>query len=192
MSAQHDGAPLNTSDNGLPAHNLDVKLGVYRHELRGEIPLRIKVEVREDRLDVFIDVVSTRALPQIRLFISYSADSVQFWDLYGNNAGGPLHRQGLGALAVNTALQFLRGRCDADAKLRGHVTDAQDLSREAQQARVAFWRAFNFQITDPTPEGDQYLRGTLGNLTFVTTGKALNEHPRIFDVAIMTWVPATR
>lgn len=165
-----------------------MQLGVYRYEMVGAVPLRIRVSLRQDRLDVFIDAVGRSALPQIRLFVSYSDTSVHVWDLYGNNPGGPLHRKGLGALAVNTAIQFLRQVCPADASLRGHVTDAQDLSASAQEARAAFWRAFNFKVTEPTPEGDQYLRGDLGSLQYVS-GKALDEHPRWFDIALMTWSP---
>lgn len=160
--------------------------GEYTYEMQGSNPLRIKVSVRADRVDVYIDAISRTYWPQIRLFISFTDSRIEVVDLYGNNKGGPLHRQGLGALAVNTAIQFLRTLCPSTSRLAGHVYDQQDTSVEAQNARVAFWRAFSFEVTEPNAMGDQHLRGTLGALRYVADGKAMGEHPRMFDISLMT------
>jgi hypothetical protein len=153
--------------------------GEYKYEMQGDKPLAVTASVRINRLDVYIDPISRSPLPQIRLFISFTDTNIVVWDLYGNNKGGPLHRQGLGALAVNTAIQFLRVLCPEHATLGGHVYDAQ-------RGRVTFWRRFKFQVTEPNAMGDQHLRGTLGALSYATDGNAMGEHPRIFDISLMT------
>lgn len=160
--------------------------GEYRYEMQGGQYLVVTVSVRTDRLDVYIDTTERKPSHQIRLFISFTDSTIFIQDLYGNNKGGHLHRQGLGALAVNTAIQCLRTLCPDNAWVRGHVYDAQDTSIEAQNARVAFWREFNFEVTDPNAKGDQYIGGTLGALRYVTDGKVMGEHPRMFDISLMT------
>ena len=169
--------------------------GSYNFTFVGTSRIDVKVILqRGSNLDVLIYIDQANVHPAIRLFLSLCNTSVRVVDLYGNPPGSRWHRSGLGALAVNTAIQFLKQLYPPSVTLYGHVFDSKDFGLaeseqpERQEGRKAFWRTFGFEISSPDTRGDERLQGTIGALHLASTGLALGEHPRVFDISHMQFL----
>ncbi|WP_024929702.1 hypothetical protein [Methylophilus sp. OH31] len=155
-----------------------------------QIDIKVNL-VRESKLDIYIYVDEVFTDAAVRHFLSLGNNTVRIDDIYGAGPGSRWHRKGLGALAVNTAIQFLKTLYAPATTLHGHVYDAKDLNfpenerPKLQADRKAFWRTFGYEITAPNAQGDEYLCGTVGNLIAMDKGKVLGIHPRVLNIAQM-------
>lgn len=170
--------------------------GTYTFTSSSNPQLDVKVELRSSsKIDIFVYVNAELSRPAITLFISLLSNSAIVNDLYGAMPGTKWHRKGLGALAVNTAIQFLKAIYPPTTTVGGHVFDAKDYELpeqdrpKRQEDRKAFWRTFGFGISQPDLRGDEFLCGTVSELRVATIGSALGVHPRAFDISKMQFFP---
>lgn len=169
--------------------------GTYTHTFDDRnTPITVTAELAlNHELSVYVWVgratIPSDAAVQIHLSLGQAYIKVD--DLYGAVTGSKWHRQGLGALAVNTAIQFIRAVTPHSAALYGHVCDGKDMQfpeaerPKLRENRKAFWRTFGFRVTSPDARNNEFLCGTVGNLKVQTEGKVLGVHPRIFDIQEM-------
>lgn len=166
--------------------------GTYTYVFLGDEQVDITVALDQGyKLDVNIFVGRSYSYPVVRHLLGLGNSCVRVIDIYGAGSNTRWHRQGLGALAVNTAIQFLKDIYPLTATLRGHVYDAKgfDLPEEErllrQKDRKAFWRVFGYGITTPDSRGNEFLCGTIGDLKVLATGHVLGVHPRLFNIEEM-------
>ncbi len=173
-----------------------LKDGSYSITFPDTPQLDVKVVlVRRSMLEVLAYAYGDFTLPVVKLFLKldFYRNSVEVVDCYGSGSGNRFHRMGLGALAINVAIQFLKGTCDPAVEFHGHIFDAGDADLpdtervKRQEDRKAFWRKFGFGITEPDLKGEEHLCGTLGDLHVSDEGKVLGVHPRCFDIAAMSY-----
>lgn len=165
------------------------KDGIYTYQLDGTLTVNIKVTLQRSRnLDVEVYFGGLHTSPIVRHYLSLNNHSVSVVDISGTGPNSKWHRKGLGAITVNTAIQFIKALYPSDAKLGGHVFDASDFKLSTnerivrQEERKAFWRTFGFKITPPDEIGDEFLCGKIGDLELLNTGLVLDRYPRVIPI----------
>lgn len=182
--------------NFAPSNNQELRYmlqsGIYTFGFVAPPRIDLKVKLQHaSSLDVFVYVNGDFFHPAVCHFVSLLNTGPNITDLNGTGPGTRWHRMGLGALAVNTAIQFLKAIYPPTATIRGHVFDAKDFElpeddRPKRQAdRKAFWRTFGFNVAPSDARGDEHLCGGVGDLKVVTIGNTLGAHPRSFDISQM-------
>ncbi|WP_284620560.1 hypothetical protein [Aquabacterium humicola] len=163
--------------------------GTYTTTLSGKSTVSVRVVLKRGwRLDVYLHVGDDHR-PAVTHFVSLGKQRVTVVDIFGNAPGSPWHRAGLSALAVNTAIQFLKVLYPPSTPIRGHIVGARDAQR--QEERRAFWRSFGFDITAPDRRSDEHLRGTVESVRLLP-GLVFGEHPRILDITTFTQVEESK
>lgn len=147
--------------------------------------------------DPFLDVVAFFGGRRCKAMLRYSIDmeSILIEDIQGNDYFTPFHRQGIGTLLINTAIQYLRTRLPETAHVTGQISDVGDpedpeLRELCRQVRAGFWHSFGFELC-PGEWGFHPIAARLSQLRLKSGGSPLGfrrlipltEFERVFPAA---------
>ena len=190
-------AHLRTADamNSTTRHRsngeLSLQPGVYflRAQERDSIVLRM-VFVPHCKIVVDLWWNNFGANPDVRLYVQLNRSSVEFGALTGNGFDSPLHQQGFGTLAVNTAIQVLQDTYPSTFAVEGVLQylneDAlDDLQRhELARLRRTFWNNFGMNTLPASDDSQfEYLSGSVGKLKLQENGTIHDQFSRFVPLS---------
>ena len=177
---------MNSTTRRRTTDELSLQPGIYywRAQERDNIVLRI-VFVPNCKIEVDLWWNNVGEIPNVRLYVQLNRSSVEFGALTGNGFDSPLHQQGFGTLAVNTAIQVLQDACPSTFKVEGILQylneDAlDDLQRhELARRRRTFWKNFGMNTLRSRDDSQfEYLSGSVGKLKLHKNGTIHDQFSR--------------